>query len=40
MLHDLDIDCEMPEDMIEKRLKKVEEKEKRSALDGTLSIRR
>lgn len=28
MLHDLDIDCEMPEDMIEKRLKKVEEKEK------------
>ena len=23
MLHDLDIDCEMPEDMIEKRLKKV-----------------
>ena len=28
MLHDLDIDCEMTEDMIEKRLKKVEEKEK------------
>lgn len=28
MLHDLDIDCEMSEDMIEKRLKKVEEKEK------------
>lgn len=28
MLHDLDIDCKMPEDMIEKRLKKVEEKEK------------
>ncbi len=28
MLHDLNIDCEMPEDMIERRLKKVEEKEK------------
>lgn len=28
MLHDLDIDCEMPEEMMEKRLKKVEEREK------------
>lgn len=28
MLHDLNIDCEMPEDLMEKRLKKVEEKEK------------
>lgn len=28
MLHDLDIDCEMPEEMMEKRLKKVEETEK------------
>ncbi len=28
MLHDLDIDCEMPEEMMEKRLKKVEEQEK------------
>ena len=28
MLHDLDIDCEMPEGMMEKRLKKVEETEK------------
>ncbi|MCU6747742.1 ATP-dependent RecD-like DNA helicase [Faecalicatena acetigenes] len=27
MLHDLDIDCKMPEDMMEKRLKKVEEQE-------------
>ena len=27
MLHDLDIDCKMPEDMMEQRLKKVEEKE-------------
>lgn len=27
MLHDLNIDCRMPEDMMEKRLKKVEEKE-------------
>lgn len=27
MLHDLDIDCEMPEDMMERRLKAVEEKE-------------
>lgn len=27
MLHDLDIDCEMPEEMMEKRLRKVEEKE-------------
>lgn len=27
MLHDLNIRCEMPEDMMEKRLKKVEEKE-------------
>ena len=28
MLHDLDIDCEMPEEMMEKRLRKVEENEK------------
>lgn len=28
MLNDLDIDCQMPEDMIEKRLRAVEEKEK------------
>lgn len=28
MLHDLNIDCEMPEDLMEQRLKKVEEKEK------------
>ena len=28
MLHDLDIDCKMPEEMMEKRLKKVEEREK------------
>lgn len=28
MLHDLDIDCEMPEEMMEKRLQKVEEREK------------
>ena len=28
MLNDLDIDCQMPEDMMEKRLKKVEQKEK------------
>lgn len=28
MLHDLDIDCEMSEEMMEKRLKKVEEREK------------
>ena len=28
MLNDLDIDCEMPEDMMEKRLKKVEQREK------------
>ena len=28
MLHDLDIDCEVPEEMMEKRLKKVEEREK------------
>lgn len=28
MLHDLDIDCSMPEEMIEKRLKAVEEREK------------
>lgn len=28
MLHDLDIDCDMPEEMMEKRLRKVEEKEK------------
>lgn len=28
MLYDLNIDCEMPEDLMEKRLKKVEEKEK------------
>lgn len=27
MLHDLNIDCNMPEDMMEKRLRKVEEKE-------------
>ncbi|MBC5687505.1 ATP-dependent RecD-like DNA helicase [Mediterraneibacter sp. NSJ-55] len=27
MLHDLDIDCKMPEDMMEKRLQKVEEEE-------------
>lgn len=27
MLHDLDIDCKMPEDMMEKRLQKVEEQE-------------
>ncbi len=27
MLHDLDIDCPMPEDMMEKRLKRVEERE-------------
>ena len=27
MLHDLDIDCDMPEDMMERRLKKVEEAE-------------
>lgn len=27
MLHDLDIDCDMPEEMMEQRLKKVEEKE-------------
>lgn len=28
MLNDLDIDCQMPEDMMEKRLKRVEQKEK------------
>lgn len=28
MLHDLDIDCEMPEEMMEKRLEKVEKREK------------
>ena len=28
MLNDLDIDCQMPEDMMEKRLRAVEEKEK------------
>ncbi len=28
MLHDLNIDCEMPEDLMEKRLKKVEKNEK------------
>ena len=28
MLHDLDIDCQMPEEMMEKRLRKVEEREK------------
>ena len=28
MLHDLNIDCEMPEDLMERRLKKVEEEEK------------
>ncbi len=28
MLHDLDIDCNMPEEMMEKRLKKIEEREK------------
>ena len=28
MLHDLDIECEMPEDMMEQRLKKVEKREK------------
>ena len=28
MLHDLDIDCRMPEEMMEKRLRKVEEREK------------
>lgn len=27
MLHDLDIDCDMPEEMMEKRLRKVEQKE-------------
>lgn len=27
MLHDLDIDCDMPEEMMEKRLRKVEERE-------------
>ena len=27
MLHDLDIDCEMPEDMMERRLKKIEDAE-------------
>ena len=30
MLHDLDIDCEMPEEMMEKRLKKKNKKRKRS----------
>lgn len=28
MLHDLDIDCDMPEDLMEKRLRRVEESEK------------
>ena len=27
MLHDLDIDCEMPEDLMESRLRRVEESE-------------